>query len=75
MAVCWIGAKEEQGEVKNGAVIAPGSWNVRRGPGTQYPSAGIVHGGDVLERVDTGDWVPIIYDGQLCFIGPRALKG
>ena len=54
--------------------IAPGSWNVRSGPGTAYPAVGVVHGGDALKKADTGGWVPVIYNGEARWIGPSAVK-
>ena len=75
MAVRWIPDEVEGGSdaVENGVKIAPGSWHVRTGPGTNYPSAGTVHGGDVLERVQPGDWVPVVFGGEVCFVGPKAI--
>ena len=54
--------------------IAPGSWNVRSGPGTSYPAVGVVKGGEVLKKADAGGWVPVIYNGELRWIGPSAVK-
>ena len=54
--------------------IAPGSWNVRSGPGTGYPAVGVVHGGDVLKKADADGWVPVIYNGELRWIGPSAVE-
>lgn len=54
--------------------IAPGSWNVRSGPGTGYPAVGVVHGGDVLKKADAGGWIPVIYNGEVRWIGPSAVK-
>ena len=77
MAVRWIpDAGDTAAEIppEQAAVIASGSWNVRRGPGANYPSAGVVRGGDVLERAQMGDWIPVIFSGEVCFISPRAVK-
>ena len=54
--------------------IKAGTWNVRTGPGTEFPSAGIVRGGERYEKVDLENWVPIIYNGEVRFIGPSAIK-
>lgn len=59
---------------ENGVTIAPGSYNVRTGPSTSYPSAGIVRGGDVLEVVDLDGWTPVLVNGEVRFIGPKAVK-
>ena len=54
--------------------IRPGAWNVRKGPGANYPSAGVVRGDSVLERVDVGKWLPVKFNGEVCFIGPGAVE-
>lgn len=73
MAVRWIPEEDESTPQKVGGVtIASGSWHVRTGPGEEYASAGVVHGGDVLQKVDAGSWIPVLYGGRLCFIGPKA---
>jgi len=58
----------------DGVIIAGGNWNVRTGPGAAYPSAGVVHGGDVLQRVDPGEWIPVLYNGEVRFISPKAVR-
>lgn len=54
--------------------IASGTWNVRTGPGTKYESAGKLKGGTKVEGVDTDGWIPIIYKGEVRWIGPKAVK-
>lgn len=54
--------------------IAPGSWNVRSGPGTGYPAVGVVQGGETLKKADTDGWMPVIYKGEVRWIGPSAVK-
>ena len=58
----------------NAVTIASGSWNVRTGPGSEFASAGIVHGGDKLEKIDLENWVPVLHNGEVRFIGPKAVK-
>ena len=60
--------------ILNAVTINGGSWNVRTGPGTEFASAGIVRGGEQYERVDLDGWIPIIFNGEVCFIGPKAVK-
>ena len=60
--------------VQNAVTIANGSWNVRTGPGTEFASAGVVRGGEQYEKVDLDSWIPIIFNGRVCFIGPKAVK-
>lgn len=59
---------------QNRVVIADGSWNVRTGAGVEYKSAGVVHGGDTLEKIDIGEWVPVLYNGEVRFVGRKAIK-
>ena len=54
--------------------IAKGTWNVRTGPGTKYESVGKVKGGTKVEGVDTDGWIPVIYKGEVRWIGPKAVK-
>lgn len=54
--------------------VKDGSWRVRTGPGTAYPTAGFVHGGDKLDKVELGKWLPVLFDGEVCFISREALK-
>jgi len=58
----------------NLVTVAPGTWNVRTGPGSEFPSAGIVKGGAYLEKVDIDGWVPVFYNGEVRWIGPSAVK-
>lgn len=60
--------------VLNAITVASGSWNVRTGPGSEFASAGIVHGGDKLEKIDLENWVPVLFNGEVRFIGPKAVK-
>ena len=73
MAVRWItGGDDASIPLENGVRIAPGSWHVRSGPGTQYASVGAVQGGAVLEKAEIGAWIPVVFGGQVRFIGPKA---
>lgn len=60
--------------IVDGVTIAPGKWNVRTGPGSDFKSAGYVQGGTVLEKVDLDGWTPVMFNGELRFIGPAAVK-
>lgn len=60
--------------VPNGITVNKGSWNVRTGPGVEFSCAGVVRSGDVLEKVDIGDWIPVMYNGELRFLSPKAVK-
>lgn len=54
--------------------VASGTWNVRTGPSTKYASVGRVKGGTKIEGVDTDGWIPVLYNGQVRWIGPSAVK-
>lgn len=54
--------------------VAAGTWNVRSGPGTGYPSVAVVKGGDKLQSVDDGGWIPVLIDGQVRWVSPKAVS-
>lgn len=60
--------------IANAVEIASGRWNVRTGPGKEFASAGIVRGGDKLEKLDTDGWIPVMYNGEVRWISPSAAK-
>ena len=53
--------------------VRSGTWNVRTGPGTQYPIAKVVHGGDRMESVYPDGWIPVMVDGAVRWISPKAI--
>lgn len=55
--------------------VKSGSWNVRTGPGTGYPVAATVHGGDKLAEVSADGWKPVFLDGEARWISTKALEG
>ena len=73
--VFWISPKAaEEAPVQAGELlVAGGSWNLRRGPGTQYGVVKTVHGGDKLVKVDPKDWIPVNIGGEVCWISPKAI--
>ena len=60
--------------ILNGVTISPGTWNVRTGPGSEFASAGIVRGGEKYELVELDGWIPVIYNGEVRYIGPSAVN-
>ena len=62
-------------EVLNGVEVKKGTWNLRRGPGTQFASAGTAHGGDRLEKLDADGWVPVLVNGEALWVSEKALAG
>lgn len=54
--------------------VASGTWNVRSGPGTGWPSVGTVKGGEKLQSVDAGGWIPVLIGGQVRWISPKAVE-
>ena len=51
--------------------VTGNSVNLRTGPGTEYESAGIVHKGDLIRKVDTEGWSVVEQDGHLYWISDR----
>lgn len=77
MAVRWILEEDTASDGnsdENSVTIAPGTWNLRRGPGTKYEIVGRVRGGQVFEKADSNGWAPVIWNGEICWIGPNAVK-
>lgn len=54
--------------------VKDGSWNIRTGPGTAYPVAKTVHGGDKLAEVNPDGWKPVLADGEVQWISEKALQ-
>ena len=68
-------AEPEKPEIPDGGlVVAKGSWNVRTGPGTDYASVAIVHGGDRLSQVPSDGWTPILLKNEIRWISNKALE-
>lgn len=78
MAIRWIpdgdSSEDLAGSISNGITVTNGSWNVRIGPGSNYESVGTVRKGSVLEKVNIGDWIPVIYNDKLRYISSKAVK-
>ena len=53
--------------------VAAGTWNLRLVPGTQYSVVKTVHGGDRLVSVDPDGWLPVLIDGEVRWISPKAI--
>jgi len=58
----------------NALTVKGGTWNIRTGPGTGYPTAEVVKGGDKLTPIDIGTWQPILKNGQILYISKNAIK-
>lgn len=65
----------EPGEPEGNLIVKDGSWNVRTGPGTGYPVAATVHGGDKLAEVKADGWTPVLINGEVRWISDKALAG
>ena len=61
-------------EESNVLTVKGGTWNVRTGPGTGYPTAEIVKGGDKLTPIELGNWQPILKNGRILYISKNAIK-
>ena len=62
-------------DVGNTVEIAAGSWNIRSGPSTEFPSVGIARGGEKYEKAETDNWVPLKIESGVGWISPKAVKG
>lgn len=71
MAVRWI---LDAISPEHSVILAEGKWHVRSGPGLEYADVGVARGGEALEKIEIGDWVPVLYHGEVRFIGPQAVK-
>ena len=54
--------------------VVSGEWNIRTGPGTAYPTAGIVSAGDKLTEIEPGNWLPVLFEGEVRWISKNAFK-
>lgn len=54
--------------------VTDGTWRIRTGPGTAYPTAGFVYGGDKLTKIDMGSWRTVMHNGEVRFISGSAVK-
>lgn len=53
--------------------VANGTWNLRKGPGTEYAIAGIAKGGEWLQSAYVPGWVPVVVGGQVCWVSERGI--
>ena len=53
--------------------VKAGTWNLRTGPGTDYPIAEVVKGGDTLAEAQTDGWIPIVAAGELRWVSRKAI--
>ncbi len=67
----------EETEKPETVTIAPGTWNVRMLPRYDGAVLGYAHGGDVLERGESGwtqdGWLNVIFAGESAWIGGKAV--
>lgn len=65
---------KEEPVVDGNLEIGKGAWNVRIGPGAEYAAAGFVREGGKLKEVEINGWKPVLFNGQVCWISPKAVK-
>ncbi len=53
--------------------VKDGSWNLRTGPGTDYPASQIAHGSDKLAKVDAGNFIPVRVGEKILWISQKAV--
>lgn len=51
--------------------ITGGSVYVRIGPDTDYDSVDVVHENEVLAYANPDNWVPVLYDGRICWVSGK----
>lgn len=54
--------------------VQSGTWNIRTGPGTEYAIVKTTHTGDKLVEVTPNGWKPVLVNGKVCWISPKALE-
>ena len=54
--------------------VKDGSWRIRTGPGTAYPTAGFVKGGEKLSEIAPGKFIPVLFNGEVRWISRNALE-
>lgn len=67
--------KEAIEEITVGYKVKSGSWNVRKGPGTEFGTLGTANAGDKLPMVDAEGWVPVMFEGNVGWISKKAVEG
>lgn len=65
-AVCWASEKY----ISNGTSTA-NSLNIRKGPGTNYISVGLVNKGYIFDLIDTNGWVPILINSIVYWVSGK----
>jgi hypothetical protein len=65
---------EEMPVPGSGVTVTGSTLNVRVGAGTQYAIATTVKKGDVLPLPDTTGWVPVLYNGAICWVSEKYIK-
>lgn len=68
----------ENVKTENGTSVNAGTYYLRVGPGTEYESCGVVHGGSAIEvaaqLVGNDDWYFVKCEGKAGFIGKSGVK-
>lgn len=54
--------------MRSAVKITGGSVNVREFAGTSSKIVGVAHAGDILERVGLDGWVPVVWNGRMCWV-------
>ena len=65
-----VSTAEPAGDLK----VKDGSWRIRTGPGTEYPTTDYVRSGDTLVSVNAEGWVPVLHKGAVNWISKNALE-
>ena len=54
--------------------VTGGSVYIRTGPATTYDSVDIAHEGDIFAYANPNKWIPVLYEGRICWISGKYAK-
>lgn len=54
--------------------VTGGSVYIRTGPATTYDSVDIAHEGDIFAYANSDNWIPVLYEGRICWISGKYAK-
>lgn len=73
--VCWIYQKDTQiadiESFPNMIQVLSDSASIRTGPSEKYNSVRIAHKGDMLQKIETEGWTPILQDGEVYWVSQK----
>ena len=75
---CWV----REGDVQAAGAGAPpntmrvnaGSASIRKGPDEDFDAVRVAHQGDTLLRAEADGWLPILQDGEVCWVDKNDVR-